>query len=46
MQQSNGKLETLAEVLSRLNLSKERLTIEALDVEVPISPLSSPYPFL
>ena len=34
MQQPNGKFETLAEVLARLNLAKERLTIESLDVEV------------
>eukprot|EP00026_Physarum_polycephalum_P000345 Phypoly_transcript_00345.p1 GENE.Phypoly_transcript_00345~~Phypoly_transcript_00345.p1 ORF type:complete len:1272 (-),score=156.56 Phypoly_transcript_00345:88-3903(-) len=33
MQQATGKHETLADVLARLNLSKERLTIEALDVE-------------
>lgn len=36
MQGSGGKTETLSEVLKRLNLSKERLTIEALDVEVQL----------
>jgi hypothetical protein len=37
MQNPNGKQETLADVLGRLNLSRERLTIEALDVEVGLA---------